>query len=511
MKRFLPIGVLAIALSPFPGWAQLCCVVSGKVVVEGSGLALRGAKIEARRPADDKAPPVSVRSGESGTFSLTLRPGSWRLSASRVGWFPNPKSEALVDVKEGSPGEPVQLELQAPAALSGSVLSTQGDPLYGVRVQLLQRTCLAGAEDLVGSAEAATDDRGVYRIHSLQEGSYLIYAAPGVQSDNENYEGQFFPGVTDPNAALVVHLQAGLETSNVDFRLREAKLGNLRVEAKGDLPWNLRLRLRLDEHYEVFLAQPRRDPAGRYVFERLPLGEYSVIGFVANRAEGISRLGFALARLGREGDMVDVVLEEIGVANLQGAVRCEQECPGLAFDRLQVRLDSRDSRFRAIGARGTGRSVKPEGTFEFGPMPMVDYLFKVRGLPNDLYVTSVKVEGQSPRLDHQVTHTGSNAMVEVQIARGAAALEVNLQGIDAQAASGSVVQLLRAGVREPIETVQVDRDRRAAFRNLAPGEYRVAWMPPNRGCWKEGERDAAVTSVRLAAGEQASVKLKVGE
>jgi hypothetical protein len=37
MKALLAFIGLTIALSPAPGWAQLCCVVSGKVVGEGSG------------------------------------------------------------------------------------------------------------------------------------------------------------------------------------------------------------------------------------------------------------------------------------------------------------------------------------------------------------------------------------------------------------------------------------------------------------------------------------------
>jgi hypothetical protein len=511
MKALLAFIGLTIALSPAPGWAQLCCVVSGKVVGEGSGIPLRGAKIEARLASDGQTPPISVHSGENGAFSLTLRPGSWRLTAARAGWFPSPRSEALVEVKEGNPGGAVRLELQAPAAVSGVVLDAYGEPLQGLPVQVFQRMCRAGEERIFSAGQSLTDDRGAYRIHSIPEGSYIIYAAHVSQSQEPRYEGQFFPAVADFNAAVPVTLQAGLETSNVDFRLREAKLGTLRVQAEAGLPWLFTLLKVSGGVYEHIAQQPRRDPGGWYVFERLPLGEYAVAGYLPGRGEATPRGGYALARLGREGEVAEVVLDEIGVANLQGAIRCNEACEGLAFDRLELQVYSRGVKSFVVGASAAGARVRLDGTFRLSVMPLVDYLVKLQGLPGDLYVTSVKVEGQSPRLDHQVTHTGSNAMVEVNIGRGAATLEVNLQGIDAQAASRGVVQLLRAGVREPIETVQVDRDRRAVFRNLAPGEYRVAWMPPNRGCWKEGERDAAVTSVRLAAGEQASVKLKVGE
>ena len=70
------------------------------------------------------------------------------------------------------------------ASLSGTVRDDRGEPAIGVSVWAFRRATIGGRPELTfsGGAVEATDDRGHYRLHHLQPGSYVVLIRTSVQT-----------------------------------------------------------------------------------------------------------------------------------------------------------------------------------------------------------------------------------------------------------------------------------------------------------------------------------------
>lgn len=89
-------------------------------------------------------------------------------------------------LEDGIPGEPVRLTLAADqwlrdievrltrlATVSGVALDEHSEPLVGVWVRLLARRIVAGQPQWIGGPATTTDDRGMFRMASVPDGTYV--------------------------------------------------------------------------------------------------------------------------------------------------------------------------------------------------------------------------------------------------------------------------------------------------------------------------------------------------
>jgi hypothetical protein len=93
--------------------------------------------------------------------------------------------------------------------ITGTVTeASSAEPLAGFRVVAIdpvQRTLVSATY---------TSCAGTYDLKRLPPDSYLV-AVRG----RRGFSQEFFDGVADPNAATLVAVSAGMETSSIDFRL----------------------------------------------------------------------------------------------------------------------------------------------------------------------------------------------------------------------------------------------------------------------------------------------------
>jgi hypothetical protein len=61
--------------------------------------------------------------------------------------------------------------------ITGMVLDERGDPAINTFVRGMRFMLTAGQRRLQQTAGANTDDRGIYRIHSLEPGDYVVCAS----------------------------------------------------------------------------------------------------------------------------------------------------------------------------------------------------------------------------------------------------------------------------------------------------------------------------------------------
>jgi protocatechuate 3,4-dioxygenase beta subunit len=163
-------------------------VIAGTVVADNSGspvrrvrLTLAGAELRGGR---------STITDDQGQFSFTALPaGRYNLTASKAGY---------VDItygakRPGRPGTPIQLadgqklekaniSLPRGSVITGLVVDEHGEPSTGTQVRVLRYAMRSGERTLQQVGQDQTDDRGIYRIFSLQPGEHVVYAMPRNQN-----------------------------------------------------------------------------------------------------------------------------------------------------------------------------------------------------------------------------------------------------------------------------------------------------------------------------------------
>ncbi len=229
------------------------------------------------------------------TLTVTLNGYSSTLASSAANFNPlvamaglnlpssGANSPTMITLAEGQRVSDARLRLWKNAAIMGTVLDDGGEPAVGLTVQAMSRIVLAGRARYLPAGSGRTDDRGAYRIASMQPGDYVVVipqapaavpaammegmmkglgggdmsgvmgmvdlassgvnigaamqggvrlgnymvasasgAPPILGADGKLfvYQTAFYPGVTVPLQAEVLTLKSGDERGDVNFQLR---------------------------------------------------------------------------------------------------------------------------------------------------------------------------------------------------------------------------------------------------------------------------------------------------
>jgi hypothetical protein len=132
----------------------------------------------------------STISDDQGQFTfIGLPPGRFTLTASKAGYV----DIAYGAKRPGRPGTPIQLAdaqkldkvsitLPRGSVITGIVVDEHGEPSTGTQVRALRFVMQQGERVLRQAGQDQTDDRGIYRIFSLQPGDHIVYAVPRNQN-----------------------------------------------------------------------------------------------------------------------------------------------------------------------------------------------------------------------------------------------------------------------------------------------------------------------------------------
>ena len=210
-------------------------VLQGRVVEAGSNRPVAAAQVQAL--------------GAGGTFEATtdaegryeiesLTPDSYTVAARANGfvdgYFGQTAGASLglgaqVIVRGGQATAGIDLTLQLAGRISGRILSSKGDGVAGVEIELMPPTTPADAGRGV-VAWAQTADDGSYALVDVAPGDYIVRAYVGRDAASTPdttslvYAATFFPGVPDRALAQPLRVYAGQEAFDVDFRLSVTRL-----------------------------------------------------------------------------------------------------------------------------------------------------------------------------------------------------------------------------------------------------------------------------------------------
>ena len=359
----LTAGILSQGL--LPGVSQApprSALVVGQVIDAGTGTPVAGALVEVRMQASlavpvnpftgRPAPPQltqtpRVLTGSDGRFVFRRLPkGNFMLTAMKPGYLngaygrrrPGGDSQTLVLV-DGQKIGGLRIYLWRHSAISGVVVDEAGEPVVGIQMRAFLRTTVAGQRRFSSAGTIGwTDDRGVYRIHGLLPGDYLVASvstkvsvaastaedvrrsgatpssieeigaatvagrgssiqvgdalltlagtAIGPAPSNDGhafvYPTTFHPNTTNPLRSTIVSVASGEERSGIDLQL--VPVATRRVSGvivsndgqPGGFPVRLMAEDAADTPLEQEVATTVTDRAGAFVFPAVPVGLYSI-------------------------------------------------------------------------------------------------------------------------------------------------------------------------------------------------------------------------------------------
>ena len=466
-----------------PPVAQAPGVIQGTVLSGATGQPLRRAQV-VLKPTDPKAGSTFQTTDESGAFSFPKVPtGRYTITVQRDGYLPlsaghigSYKMPPIFSVQSGQTISSFVFTLTPSSVLSGKVKFDDAEPAVNVDVQLYRSYYDRGRHGYATAASARTDDRGEYRLHGLEPGSYYVAALyqtppkpPGSEEQERrdaqgnplpelSYAATFFPEAQKMSEAVPVKIAPGQEVASIDIFLtlvhtvhvrgRVTGLGGVVANPHVALRWN-------DPDNTATISAPVNlsfDQEQNFDLQGVTAGPYLLMA--SGTQGGMTLTGRLPLNVG-DADVgnVDVV---IGAESMwSGKVRVDGDDAKLPAG-LSILLEPRRPVTSAQGAQ-----VGEKGEFSVPFVPGETYDLYVTNGPNDSYVKSVRV-ANAERLDQGLEASSGEAPVALEVVLGAHGGQVLGRAVTADpkvVASGASIALIPD---PPIGRVQAYQTTNAA-------------------------------------------------
>ncbi len=487
------VAVTALAQGPPAGGN----VIEGTVLNDRTGLPLRRAHV-VLRPGQAGMSAVAVDTDDKGAFAIRdVEPGRYSLAASRDGYVASsicmmgalrlPEIFAI-GAKESITN--LTFRLRRFAVMAGRVSFEDGEPAMNIRVEAYREYRNHLRHGYSVAASATTNDRGEYRMFGLQPGSYVVAATdetPAVASEREQnaavlrYTTTFYAHSTKLSEAVPVRLEYGQEISGIDvflMRVRKVKVrGHVISGLSGEPVGSASIALqRLDAHNTASIAvavHATFDRDKQFEIRDVTPGTYVIW---ANGADGDKMLmGRARLTVGASDvDNVDLTIE----GERQGSAVLVVDDGKLA-EVVKLRFEPRDEKGKVVEA--------PAGTdgFRFSLMGSDVYDLFVTNLPNDFYLSAVRVSGADVMAFGMSGVSASAARpFEVVVDSRGGRVSGRVLGPDDSLWSRANVALIPdppGGRVQSYREAAADENGLFLLRGVAPGKYiLVAWLddPP---------------------------------
>jgi len=458
----------------------------------------------------------SQRCDSSGHFIFqNVEPGSYRLTAQRMGFFSDATKreyQPMIEVTAGEHVKNMPVRLMPAAVLSGEVLDEYNDPVPDVEIRLLSIQMKLGQMNLKVAEKTITDDRGQYRVPGLHPGKYYVVAeykpnhaamealssmiaeklmerrpassAPQneplhVDAQQESgepaytYAPLFYPATSDFQQAQSLKLNPGDELA-ANFLMVSAPLVSIRGKVINGLTGGPPAGASVAAFWTTYV-QGEGMPAqvsgedGTFEIRGLAPGTYTL------------RTGFTQDKQDFEGEQTVEVGNE-GAQNVQIAALPDFSAAGHVTIAGPPDHSPRRVLIEFAGEGMTPRvrasANFPEFKFEAQLRPERHYYARALNLPEDYYLKSVAIGGHEMPPD-DVLVSGVRGDMELTFSAAGAQIEGGLYDSKGDPTRGSI--LLAPDVPQPgppdlYRRTSAGSDGKFNFRGVPPGSYRLLAM-----------------------------------
>jgi hypothetical protein len=232
---------------------------------------LTGGSLAARSVLSDDAGRFTIARLPAGTYTVTARKAAY-LAAPYGARRPG-RTGMPIALAEGQRAD-VRIAMFRGGVITGMLRDVSGQPIGGVDVRVIDARTLQTLTDAGPIQITTSDDRGIYRIHSLLPGDYYVAALPSASGSGAiaapsassidaalamltsrrapvggapattpppaerpiGFSPVYFPGTPDYRGAVRVHVDVGEERSGVDFEVRPQPVAAIDGVVRGDAP-----------------------------------------------------------------------------------------------------------------------------------------------------------------------------------------------------------------------------------------------------------------------------------
>jgi Carboxypeptidase regulatory-like domain len=186
-------------------------------------------------------------------------------------------------------------------------------------------------------------------------------------------------------------------------------------------------------------------------------------------------IGRAMVEVGEQ-DLDNVVLALSEGAVVSGAVRMDREDPDKPSPWPGLTLVPVDGQ----GEESIVAQVKPDGSFRIPHIPPDGYSLQVTGLPDDVYVKSIRFEGREIGAEDLNLTSGAGGQLDIVLSPNAAAISGVVRDAQGDTAAGATVQVCSGD--DTVKYLSADANGEYKVGGLPPGDYRVlAWEEVDPG------------------------------
>jgi uncharacterized protein (DUF2141 family) len=467
--------------------------VAGVVLQHGSNQRLKHVQVSLIS-VEQRDRQVSSITSENGQFAFSGIPaGKYSLVAQLRGFVQayrdNEDYSTAIVVGPSLDSEHITFLLDAPAAVSGTVLDQQAEPIRDAQVLLFHRGVFSGRHRTMMQTQANTDSSGGFHFGQLRPGTYFVavsarpwYALTSpiqVQGENSSqntnpseldvaYPVTYYPDSLDPAAASPIALSEG-GTAEISITLRAVPALRLAITTSspqgvnvgisapgpGDIPIPISAaQFREENRQEILGLAP-----GRYVVT-LQRFETGPIGPVGTKTIDLSTNSTL--------DLTDLPKMSIsGQVRVEGAERPKALTVGL------VNVNS---------GQGRGGSARPDGSFKFDQLGFSPGPYEIRvGDTPDLYVKSIAVSGADYL--NGILNVAEGASIQISIVAAKGLTRVNGVAMkDDKPFPGAMVLLLPQDSTHGryIPRDQSDSDGTFTLYSAPPGRYALIAIDDGR-------------------------------
>lgn len=493
------------AASPEPSGPPSTGSITGQVV-DQNGQPLKGVTVQIRADASNEM--QTVGTDREGQFQINgLAPLAYTFYLTMPAYFPDyGRGPGRYHV-----GDRVTLKMIKGGVVTGRVLDVNGDPVVKVNVYA-KMVRDSYDRPLDGWVEArATDDRGIYRIYGLREGTYVVFAGgPGrvrgfyTESVFEYDVPTYAPSSTRETAAEIA-VRMGEEVADVDIRYRSEQgrviSGDLTFPAKSYRSSTVTLTSGGAAGQQAEMAYKSEDKLS-FVFKGIADGDYNLIAQSFDDAgeraisdtkpvtmQGADVTGIQLTTKLLGSVSGRVVLEDARIAecsNKENPLSTEtsvftwykddgasKQIPEFIRSRVEPARPDEKGDFRV-------RNLPP-GAYYFGPSLRARqwYVHSITlGPPATNAAPKVK-QVDATRVWTNVKMSERVSVLTIALAQGGATLRGEVgQGSGERAPAGSFLYLVpveRENANDPLRffTSSIERNGWFEINNIAPGRYWV--------------------------------------